>query len=65
MVQVAQMLRDMGVDAPMTDATVALFERSTRVDLGAAFPSPPASAGDVIAALDQRLAGSLSAGEGR
>ena len=56
MLQVAQMLRDLGVDAPMTDATVALFERSTRADLGAAFPSAPANAGDVIAALDKRLA---------
>ena len=66
MVQVAQMLRDMGVDAPMTEATVALFERSTRVDLRAAFPSAPASAGDVIAALDERLAaGAPVAGERR
>lgn len=56
MVQVAQLLREMGVDAPMTEATVALFERSTRVDLKASFPSAPAGAGDVIAALDERLA---------
>lgn len=56
MVQVAQLLREMGVDAPMTEATVALFERSTRVDLKASFPSAPAAAGDVIAALESRLA---------
>lgn len=56
MLQVAELLRAMGVDAPMTDATVALFERSTRVELNAAFPSAPANAGDVIAALDERLA---------
>lgn len=56
MVQVAGLLREMGVDAPMTDATVALFERSTRVDLKANFSSTPAAAGDVIAALEARLA---------
>lgn len=56
MVQVAGMLRDMGVDAPMTEGTVALFERSTRLDLKASFPSTPAAAGDVVAALEERLA---------
>lgn len=56
MVQVAELLRELGVDAPMTDATVALFERSTRSGLRAAFSSPPASPSDVVAALERRLA---------
>lgn len=56
MVQVAALLREMGVDAPMTEATVALFERSTRVDLKSSFPSAPVGAGDVVAALEARLA---------
>lgn len=55
MVQVAQLLRDLGIDAPMTEATRALFERSTRVDLKASFPSAPASTDAVIGALDARL----------
>lgn len=56
MVEVAALLRELGVDAPMTDATVALFDRSTRAGLGKAFASPPATHFEVIAALEQRLA---------
>jgi 3-hydroxyisobutyrate dehydrogenase-like beta-hydroxyacid dehydrogenase len=56
MVQVAELLRELGVDAPMTGATVALFERSTRAGLREAFASPPATPSDVIAALESRLA---------
>ncbi|MDQ3026800.1 MAG: NAD(P)-binding domain-containing protein [Pseudomonadota bacterium] len=56
MVQVEQLLRDLGIDAPMTKATVALFERSTRVGLRDAFPAAPKAHADVIAALEQRLA---------
>jgi 3-hydroxyisobutyrate dehydrogenase-like beta-hydroxyacid dehydrogenase len=56
MVQVASVLEELGVDAPMTEATVRLFERSTRVRLSEAFPKTPAGAGDVIRALDERLA---------
>jgi 3-hydroxyisobutyrate dehydrogenase-like beta-hydroxyacid dehydrogenase len=59
MLQVAELLRQLGVDAPMTDGTVALFERSTRLDLKASFPSTPASAGAVIAALEERLAANI------
>ncbi len=55
MVQVAALLRDMGIDAPMTEGTVALFDRSTRVDLKSAFPSVPSSVDAVIAALDERI----------
>lgn len=56
MVEVAGLLRELGVDAPMTDATVAIFDRSTRAGLAKAFASPPATPSDVIAALEQRLA---------
>jgi 3-hydroxyisobutyrate dehydrogenase-like beta-hydroxyacid dehydrogenase len=59
MVQVAGLLRELGVDAPMTDATVALFERSTRAGLREAFASPPAAPSDVVAALEQRLAATV------
>jgi 3-hydroxyisobutyrate dehydrogenase-like beta-hydroxyacid dehydrogenase len=53
--QVADVLRELRVDAPMTAATLALFERSTRIALKDAFPAPPASAAEVIAALDARI----------
>ena len=59
MVQVESVLRDLGVDAPMTAATVRLFERSTRIALKDDFPKAPANASDVIAALDARIAASL------
>ncbi len=52
MVQVDALLREMGVDAPMTAGTVALFERSGRLGLKDRFPIPPRSASEVIAALD-------------
>jgi 3-hydroxyisobutyrate dehydrogenase-like beta-hydroxyacid dehydrogenase len=55
MLQVADVLRELRMDAPMTAATVALFERSTRLGLTDAFPAPPASPTDVIAALDARI----------
>lgn len=62
MVQVAEVLRELQVDAPMTSATVALFERSTRLALKDAFAAPPASRDDVTAALDARL-GAISNGK--
>jgi 3-hydroxyisobutyrate dehydrogenase-like beta-hydroxyacid dehydrogenase len=55
MLQVADVLRELHVDAPMTSAAVALFERSTRLALKDAFPAPPASPTGVIAALDARI----------
>jgi len=55
MLQVAEVLRELHVDAPMTSATVALFERSNSLALKDAFREPPASAVDVIAALDGRM----------
>jgi 3-hydroxyisobutyrate dehydrogenase-like beta-hydroxyacid dehydrogenase len=58
MLQVAEVLREVHVDAPMTSATVALFERSTRLGLNDAFPAPAADPRDVIAALDARIGSS-------
>ena len=58
MAEVAGLLRELGVDAPMTQGTVALFERSTRLALEDSFKSPPAAAADVVAALEQRIAAS-------
>jgi 3-hydroxyisobutyrate dehydrogenase-like beta-hydroxyacid dehydrogenase len=58
MVEVAGLLRELRVDAPMTQGTVALFERSTRLALKDSFKSPPAAAADVVAALEQRIAAS-------
>ncbi|MEP7261781.1 MAG: DUF1932 domain-containing protein [Usitatibacter sp.] len=52
MLQVQSVLQALGVDAPMTDGTVRLFERSTRLQLKDRFAAPPAAATDVIAALD-------------
>ena len=55
MLQVDDVLRELQVDAPMTAATVALFERSTRLALKEAFAEPPAGPAEVIAALDARI----------
>lgn len=49
-------LAELDLDAPMTQATVALFERSTRLALRQAFPAQPPSASAVIAELDARIA---------
>jgi 3-hydroxyisobutyrate dehydrogenase-like beta-hydroxyacid dehydrogenase len=59
MVQVQSVLRELGVDAPMTEGTVKLFERSTRVSLKDQFPKSPAQATEVIAELDARLQDSV------
>ena len=65
MLQVADVLRELRVDAPMTAATVALFERSTRLALKDAFPAPPTSPTDVSAALDARIRASTNQNQGR
>lgn len=60
MEQVEAVLRELGVDAPMTAATLKLFERSTRLRLRDAFPATPGSTEAVIAELDKRItSGSL------
>lgn len=55
MVQVAGVLEELGVEAPMTAATVSVFERSRRLALGQEFPKAPSQAADVIAALDRLM----------
>lgn len=60
MQQVAAVLRELGVEAPMTAATVQFFERSTRLRLKDDFAQAAAKPEEVIAALDARLAASLS-----
>ena len=61
MVQVAELLQGLGVDAPMTRGTVAVFERSTHAALKDSFATPPTTHSEVIAALERRLAGPPSA----
>jgi 3-hydroxyisobutyrate dehydrogenase-like beta-hydroxyacid dehydrogenase len=55
MVQVEALLRELGIDPPMTAGTVALFGRSTRLALKDRFAAAPKSATEVIAALDVSL----------
>ena len=55
MVQVEALLRDLGVDPLITQATTAFFERSTKLRLSTAFPAAPKDADDVVAALDTLL----------
>jgi 3-hydroxyisobutyrate dehydrogenase-like beta-hydroxyacid dehydrogenase len=57
MLQVADVLRELRVDAPMTAATVRLFERSTRLGLSREFAQVPARPEEVVAALDRGLQG--------
>jgi len=59
MVQVLALLREMGMEAPMTAGTVALFERSGRAGLKDRFATAPKGATEVIAALDASLADSV------
>lgn len=61
MVQVEELLRELGIDAPITRGTVAVFERSTKVGLSQAFTATPAAPADVIAALESRLNPSTTA----
>ena len=56
MVQVEALLRELGLDPPMTAGTVALFARSTRLGLKDRFAAAPKTATEVIAALDAGLA---------
>jgi 3-hydroxyisobutyrate dehydrogenase-like beta-hydroxyacid dehydrogenase len=55
MVQVEALLRDLGLDPLLTQATTAFFERSTRLELSRAFSAPPKDAEEVVAALDTLL----------
>jgi 3-hydroxyisobutyrate dehydrogenase-like beta-hydroxyacid dehydrogenase len=55
MVQVEAFLRELGIDPTMTKATVAFFDRSTRLALARVFKEKPKSPDDVVAALDDLL----------
>jgi 3-hydroxyisobutyrate dehydrogenase-like beta-hydroxyacid dehydrogenase len=55
MVQVEALLRDLGLDPLITQATTAFFERSTRLELSRSFPGAPKAADEVVAALDHLL----------
>lgn len=55
MVQVEQLLRDLGLDPVMTSATAKLFERSTKLGLKDDFTRGPGQTSAVIAALDAKL----------
>jgi 3-hydroxyisobutyrate dehydrogenase-like beta-hydroxyacid dehydrogenase len=55
MAQVEALLRDLGLDPLLTQATTAFFERSTRLELSRAFSAPPKDAEEVVAALDTLL----------
>lgn len=57
MLEVEALLRDLGLDPLMTQAATALFQRSTTLQLSQAFPGPPKSADEVVAALDRLLNG--------
>jgi 3-hydroxyisobutyrate dehydrogenase-like beta-hydroxyacid dehydrogenase len=60
MLQVRDVLRELSLDAPMTDATIKLFERSSNAALKDAFTTTPATSAEVIAALDSRIATSAN-----
>jgi len=60
MLQVRDVLRELSLDVPMTDATIRLFGRSDEVALKDAFTTPPATFADVIAALDARIGSSIN-----
>ncbi len=55
MIQVEELLDELGVDPVMTGATRRLFERSTRLGLGAAFDTRADAMGEVVGRLLERL----------
>jgi hypothetical protein len=55
MVQVADLLKEMNQDALMTNATLAFFERSTKLKLSKDFPSRPDRMDDVVDGLLHRM----------
>lgn len=57
-VQVEELMQDLGVTPLITHGTAAFFERSTRLSLADRFERPPQSAGEVLSVLDE-LVGNL------
>jgi 3-hydroxyisobutyrate dehydrogenase-like beta-hydroxyacid dehydrogenase len=54
-VQVEELLRELGVEPLITQGTTAFFQRSTRLCLADNFQTPPAGPEQVLAALDECL----------
>ena len=54
-VQVEELLRELGVEPLITRGTAALFERSTRLCLAKQFKTPPSGPEEVLGALDKLL----------
>ena len=57
MVQVAETMREIGVDPVMTAATEAFFKRSCTLGLDREFPAKPASMEEVVAFMEHTLRG--------
>ena len=55
LIQVQELLEELGVDPVMTDASRRLFERSTRLGLGASFGARPDAMEEVVDKLLERL----------
>jgi len=55
MVQVAETMRELGVEPVMTAGTEAFFRRSLSLGLREAFPEKPDSMQEVIDFIEQRL----------
>jgi len=55
MVQVAETVRELGLDPTMTEATVRFFERSCALGLAEAFPQKPDAMDPVIRYMDKHL----------
>ena len=61
MVQVAEVLRELGLEPVMTAATEALFERSLSLGLAAAFAEKPETMDEVIEVMERKLGAATSA----
>ena len=59
-VQVQELLEQLGIDPIVTRGTAAFFERSTRLELAKEFATPPDSTEGVVATLDALLTHSSS-----
>jgi hypothetical protein len=55
MIQVGDLVRELGLESLLTKGTTAFFERSTRLALSGEFNTSPKSSEEVLEALDNRL----------
>jgi 3-hydroxyisobutyrate dehydrogenase-like beta-hydroxyacid dehydrogenase len=60
MVQVEALVRELGIDPLVTNATTAFFERSARLGLAKSFRGNPADTEQVLAALDNLIGAAAS-----